>query len=67
VSGRNGAGIWEYTKKVAEKWRKIEFKASNEWFESFHKIHQIAFIEVCGESNYANIETMEEWVAELPL
>jgi hypothetical protein len=58
--------VQEYAKKVAQKLGKTEFKASNRWFKSICRRHQIVFNEICGESSDVNSETIEEWLAKLP-
>ena len=38
-----------------------EFKASNGWFESFHKRNNIAFYVKCGEKADVDIAIVEHW------
>jgi hypothetical protein len=50
--------VQEYSKQVAQKQGKTEFKASNGWLESFRKRHQRVFNELCGESSDVNSENV---------
>nr|CAD7194735.1 unnamed protein product [Timema douglasi] len=58
--------VQQYTKKIAQKLGKTEFKASNGWLESSLKRQQIIFNELCGESSDVNSETIAEGIAKLP-
>lgn len=43
-----------------------DFKASNGWLDSFKLRHNLTFSNICGESKDVNLETVDDFLQQLP-
>jgi hypothetical protein len=57
--------LQEKSKDIAIKLGNTDFKGSNGWLECFSKRHNISWNQVCGESNDANVDEVNEWKSKL--
>lgn len=58
--------IKEKAQELASKLHIDNFSGSNGWLEGFKKRNDIAFKNVCGESNSVDNDECNEWIKNLP-